>query len=53
MVSVFEVRKYENDGPFNHWLEEFEDGVLANFGDVANKRKKTILMQVCGEAVKK
>ena len=53
MVSVFEVQKYDNNCPFNLWLEEFEDGVLANFGDVANKRKKAILMQVCGEAVKK
>ena len=53
MVSVFEVQKYDNNCPFNLWLEEFEDGVLANFGDVANKRRKAILMQVCGEAVKK
>ena len=53
MVSVFEVRKYDNNCPFNLWLEEFEESVLANFGDVANKRKKAILMQVCGEAVKK
>ena len=40
MVSVFEVTTYVNGCPFNHWLEEFKDGALANFGDVANKRKR-------------
>ena len=53
MVSVFEIEKYGNDRPFVQWLEEFEDCVLANFGDVEAKRKKAILMQMCGESVKK
>ena len=53
MVSVFNVERYNDDQPFSQWLEDFEDGVLANFGEVADRRKKAILMQLCGEAVKK
>ena len=54
MVSVLEpLEKYKNNGPFDLWLKDFEDFVLANFGEVNNKRKKAILMQLCGEEVKK
>ena len=55
MVSgvLFDCQHYQNDQPFELWLEEFEDSVLANFGEVDDKRKKAILMQLCGEAVKK
>ena len=53
MVSVFEVTTYVNDCPFNHWLEEFKDGALANFWGCSEQEKKAILMQVYGEAVKK
>ena len=53
MVSVFNVERYNDDQPFSQWLEDFEDGVLANFGEVADRRKKAILMQLCGENVKK
>ena len=52
-VVSFEPTHYANDKPFDQWLEEFEDSVLANFGEVDGKRKKAILMQLCGEAVKK
>ena len=53
MVSVLEpLEKYKNNGPFDLWLKDFEDFVLANFGEVNNKRKKAILMQLCGEEVK-
>ena len=54
MVSgLFHCQSYENDKPFEVWLEDFEDSVLANFGEVEPRRKKAILMQLCGDAVKK
>ena len=53
MVSVLEpLDKYENNKPFAVWLEDFDDYVLANWGDVDKKRKKAILMQLCGQKVK-
>ena len=55
MVSVLEpINKYENDQPFEKWIIEFDDFVLANFGeDVSAKRKKAILMQLLGHEPKK
>ena len=41
MVSgvLFDCQHYQNDQPCELWLEEFEDGVLANFGEVDDKKK--------------
>ena len=39
MVSVLEpLEKYQNDQPFELWLNDFDDFVLANFGTVSNDR---------------
>ena len=51
--GFFECTQYENDQPFDQWVEEFEDSMLANFGEIDDRRKKAILMQLCGGAVKK
>ena len=55
MVSVLldPIAKYENDRPFDRWLEDFDDFVLASFGEIPEKRKKAILMQMIGLEVKK
>ena len=55
MVSVLEpINKYENDQPFEKWIIEFDDFVLANFGEIVSaKRKKAILMQLLGHEPKK
>ena len=47
--GFFECTQNEND----QWVEEFEDSMLANFGDIDDRRKKAILMQLWGGAVKK
>ena len=53
MVSVLEpIDKYKNDKPFEQWLVDFDDFVLANFGEVTKKRQKAILMQLCGSKAK-
>ena len=53
-MSVLEpLEKYQNDQPFELWLNDFDDFVLANFGTVSNDRKRAILMQLCGDDVKK
>ena len=48
-----EDKFYRNDVPFEKWLLDFEEYVLAVYGDVANARKKAILMQMVGDEVKK
>ena len=54
MVSVLEpLERYQNDQPCELWLNDFDDFVLANFGTVSNDRKRAILMQLCGDDVKK
>ena len=55
MVSVLldPIDKYDNDRPFDRWLEDFDDFVLASFGEIPEKRKKAILMQMIGLEVKK
>ena len=48
-----EDKFYRNDVPFEKWLLDFEEYVLAVYGDVTNARKKAILMQMVGDEVKK
>ena len=53
-MSVLEpLEKYDNDKPFARWLEDFDDFVLASFGEIDNRRKKAILMQLVGLEAKK
>ena len=40
--GFFECTQYENDQPFDQWVEEFEDSMLANFGEIDDRRKKAI-----------
>jgi len=46
VIGFFECTQNENDQPFDQWVEEFEDSMLANFGDIDDRRKKAILMQL-------
>jgi hypothetical protein len=55
MVSVLEpIARYQNNKPFAVWVQDFEDFVLANFGDnIPQNRKRAILMQLIGPEAKK
>ena len=50
MVSGnFTIDKYKAGSPIDHWLEELENFMLAEYGQIDNVRKKAVLLTAIGK----